>query len=152
MVWGQLLQWKVMPFGLMNAPPTFQCFMDVLLSGLNWKCCVVYLDDIVIFSSSFEQHLKDIRAVLDRVRAAGVVLKTAKCEFFGEEMRVLGHIVGRYGVRPDPEKTRAVEALAPPANVKELRHFLGLAGYYRRFVQSFAAVAAPLDRLTHKDV
>jgi hypothetical protein len=114
-VWGQLLQWKVLPFGLTNAPPTFQRFMDVLLSGLNWKCCVVYLDDIVIFSRSFEQHLKDLSAVLDRVREAGVVLKTAKCEFFSSEMRVLGHIVGRDGVRPDPEKTRAVEALAAPS-------------------------------------
>ena len=150
-IWGRLLQWRVMPFGLTNCPPTFQRFMDVLLSGLNWRCCVVYLDDIVVFSNSFEDHLVHLRAVLERVRASGVKLKTSKCDFCSDELVVLGHIVGRDGVKVDPEKTRAVSNLAPPADVKELRQFLGLAGYYRRFVRGFSEISAPLDRLLRKD-
>jgi transposase InsO family protein len=146
--WLGIFQWIVMPLGLTNAPPTFQRFMDVLLSGLNWKCCIVYLDDIIVFSRSFEEHLEHLRQVLTRIRDAGVVLKPSKCEFFCAEMSILGHVVGRSGIKTDPAKTAAVMNTAPPRDVPELRHFLGLAGYYRRFVKDFAEIAEPLDRLT----
>ena len=147
---GGLYQFKVLSFGLCNAPGTFERLMDSVLAGLSWKTCLVYIDDVIIFSKDFDQHLKDLEEVLDRVSRAGMKLKPKKCSLFKAEVSFLGHLVGRDGVRTDPEKTRAVDEWSLPTEVSELRSFLGLCGYYRKFVPKFAEKAGPLFKLTEK--
>ncbi len=100
-----LYEFKVMPFGLTNAPATFQRFMDVVLAGLKWKCLLVYLDDICIFSRSFDNHLEDVREVFQRIREAQLKLKPKKCYLFQKEIKYLGHVVTVEGIKPDPDKT-----------------------------------------------
>ncbi|CAF1183413.1 unnamed protein product [Didymodactylos carnosus] len=142
-----LVQFTVMPFGLTNAPATFQRLMDVILSGLKWRCCLVYLDDVIIFSSTFDQHLKDINDVLGRLRQSNLTLKASKCHFCHRELKYLGHIVSAQGIRPDPEKLKAVRDFPVPYKAKGVRSFLGLTGYYRRFIQNYATIAEPLLQL-----
>jgi hypothetical protein len=137
-----------MPFGLTNAPATFQRFMDVVLAGLKWKCLLVYLDDICIFSDDFESHVSDVREVFKRIREAQMKLKPKKCHLFQKNIKYLGHVVTTEGVKPDPDKTKAVDKLKPPKNIEELQSFLGIVGYYRKFVDNFATFCAPLYELT----
>ena len=131
---GGLYEFKVMPFGLNTAPATFQRVMDTVLSGLKWQSCLVYLDDVVVFSRDFDEHLRRLRAALQAIKTAGLSLKPTKCRFAYGELKFLGHVVNNKGVLPDPEKTRAVAAFTPPADKKAVRRFLGLCAYYRRFV------------------
>ena len=138
-----------MPFGLCNAPATFQRLMQVILSGLEWKSCFVYLDDILIASTTFEDHLKHLREVFTRFCAAGLRLKPTKCKLLRDEVPFLGHVIG---IRPDPSKTNKVRDYPTPRDATTVRQFLGLASYYRRFVPGFAKVAAPLHHLTKKNV
>ncbi|KAK8777518.1 hypothetical protein V5799_029140 [Amblyomma americanum] len=147
-----LFEFKVMPFGLCSAPATFQRVMDTVLAGLKWKICLVYLDDVVVFASNFEEHLKRLRTVLDAIKSSGLTLKAEKCHFAYEELLFLGHIVSKEGVRPDPQKTAAIEQFQPPADKKAVRRFLGLCAYYRRFVKNFSRIAEPLTQLTKADV
>ncbi|KAK8788355.1 hypothetical protein V5799_021870 [Amblyomma americanum] len=143
-----LYEFKVLPFGLCSAPATFQRMMDTVLSGLKWQSCLVYLDDVVIFSDTFDEHLKRLRAVFEAIRSAGLSLKPEKCHFAFHELKFLGHIVSARGVSPDPEKTAAVAAFPKPTDKRSLRRFLGLCAYYRRFVRNFSKLAEPLTRLT----
>lgn len=145
-----LYEWLVMPFGLRDAPKTFQKLMDVVLSGLTWKCALVYLDDVVIFSDTVEQHLADLRAVFERLRAAGLKVKVSKCKFFAKEVDYLGHSISSEGVKPKGKNIEAIRDLPEPRNVTELRRFLGMAQYYRRFVMGFAHIADPLFNLLKK--
>ncbi|CAF4301792.1 unnamed protein product, partial [Didymodactylos carnosus] len=115
-----LFQFTVMPFGLTNAPATFQRLMDLVLSGLKRRCCLVYLDDVIIYSSTFDQHLKDIDDVLGRLSESNLTLKASKCHFCQKELRYLGHIVSADGIRPDREKLRAVRDFPVPFKVKDL--------------------------------
>lgn len=147
-----LYEFKVLPFGLCSAPATFQRTINTVLSGLKWQSCLVYLDDVVVFSSTFEQHMQRLRAVLDAIRTAGLTIKPEKCHFGFRELRFLGHIVSAEGVRPDPEKITAVEMFPKPRDKKAIRRFLGLCAYYRRFVENFSKIAEPLTRLTKEDV
>lgn len=140
-----------MPFGLVNAPATFQRLMEVVLGGLVGKKCLVYIDDIVILGRTWEEHRKNLAEVLERLRAAGLRLKPRKCSFAQLEVSYLGHIVTEAGVRTDPGTVAAVREFPTPLNVKALRSFLGLASYYRRFIPNFARVAGPLHSLTKKD-
>ncbi|CAF1123382.1 unnamed protein product, partial [Didymodactylos carnosus] len=142
-----LFQFTVMPFGLTNAPATFQHLMDVILSGLKWRCCLVYLDDVIIFSSTFDQHLKGINDVLGRLRQSNLALKASKCHFCHRELKYLGHIVSTKGTRPDPEKLKAVRDFPVSYKAKGVRSFLGLTVYYRRFIQDYATIAEPLLQL-----
>ena len=147
---GGLYQFKVLSFGLCNAPGTFERLMESVLAGLPWKTCLVYIDDVIIFSKTFEQHVADVEEVLERLGKAGMKLKAKKCEMFRPEVTFLGHVVGRDGVRTDTQKTEAVRKWTQPKDVSELRSFLGLCAYYRRFVERFAEKAAPLYQLTEK--
>ena len=145
-----LFQFTVMPFGLRNAPATFQRLMDVVFSGLKWQGLLVYLDDIIIYSANAERHLLLLGQVLARLADAGLKLNPKKTTLVSREVNYLGHVVSAQGVRPDPKKITAVMQLSAPTSVREVRSFLGLAGYYRRFIDAFAAVAAPLYQLTKK--
>jgi transposase InsO family protein len=143
-----LFEWQVMPFGLCNAPATYQRMMQSILGGFIWRFCVCYIDDILVYSRSFEEHLDHLRLVLERLKQAGLLLKSTKCEFAQRQISFLGHIVSAEGIRTDPAKVVKVEKFPRPTNPTEVRAFLGLAGYYRRFIKDFARIAGPLYDLT----
>ena len=142
-----LFEFNRMPFGLCNAPGTFQRLMERIFGDQSLQSLLLYLDDIVIFSTTFSQHLQRLDMVLGRLRQHQLKLKLSKCCFFRTEVPYLGHIVSAAGVATDPEKVRAVAEWPPPRTLKDLRAFLGFASYYRRFVEGFAHLAAPLHRL-----
>ena len=129
-----LYQFTVMPFGLTNAPATFQRLMDLVLAGLNWIECMVYLDDIIVFSSTWHEHLLRLEKVFKRLREFKLVAKMSKCQFGRKELEFLGHILSAEGISTDPNKVKAMETVPNPTNVSELRSFLGMVGYYRRFI------------------
>lgn len=147
-----LYSFNVLPFGLCNAPATFQRLMESVLRGLNFKTALCYIDDIVVYSGTFHQHLVDLREVFDRLREANLKLKISKCKFCAKQIEYLGHIISADGVLPNPDKIKAVSEFPVPKNVKGVRSFLGLANYYRRFVYNFAKIAVPLNNLTRKSV
>ncbi|UYV78763.1 hypothetical protein LAZ67_16002676 [Cordylochernes scorpioides] len=146
-----LYEFKVMPFGLCNAPATFERMIDNLLKGLKWTICLCYLDDIIVFSDGFEEHLRRLQLVLNCLKKAGLCLNSKKCKFGAKTITVLGHEVSENGIRPDQEKIRAVRDFATPRSLKEVRSFLGLSSYYRRFIPNYAHVAQPLNDLLKKD-
>jgi len=146
---------KVLPFGLCNAPSTFQNFqrlVDMALAGLTWEICLAYLDDLIIFSSTFEQHMERLRMVFDRLMAADLRLKPSKCALIQRRVKFLGSIVSGDGIEPDPEKVQAVTDWPRPQNLTEVRAFVALASHYRRHIKSFAEIVRPLHELTKKDV
>ena len=145
-----LFQFRVMPFGLCNAPATFQRLMDLVLAGLQWSECLVYLDDVIVLGRTFDEHLRNIRHVLQRLRESGLRLKPTKCHFFQREVHYLGHIISHDGVATDPSKIEKVATWPVPASKREVQQFLGLASYYQRFVENFTRVARPLHRLTER--
>lgn len=140
-----------MPFGLKNAPSTFSLLMSTVLSGLIGKICFVYLDDIVIFSSTVSEHIERLKQVFDRLKQHNLLLQPDKCNFLQEEIQYLGHVINREGVKPDPAKVECVQKFPQPKNAKDIKSFLGLAGYYRRFIPQFAKIAKPLNSLLKKD-
>ena len=147
-----LFEFLRMPFGLCNAPATFQRLMQVVLVGLDGTHCFVYLDDILIASQTFEEHLKKLCEVFERLRKAGLRLKPKKCLLLREEVLYLGHVVSAAGIKPDPAKIEKVLSYPVPTDVTKVRQFLGLASYYRRFISGFARISHSLHALTRKDV
>ena len=145
-------QFDVLPFGLCNAPATFERLMDLVMSGLNYESLLVYLDDIIVFSESLEVHLVRLELVFLRLEAAGLKLKASKCHIMRQRVLFLGHVVTPQGITTDPDKIKLVTDWPPPRNLKEVRSFVGLCSYYRRYVKDFARVAEPLHGLTRKNV
>ena len=136
------------PFGLAQAPAYFQKLMNKVLKGLDF--CMAYLDDIIIFSKTEEEHLHHIEVVLERLKEAQLKLKKSKCEFFKEELYYLGHVLTTEGVKPQLEKVKAILEMLPPRDAKGVRSFLGSVGYYRKFIHKFAEASKFLTKLTKK--
>ena len=138
-----------MPYGLKNAPATFQRLMNHIVNGIPG--CTVYIDDLVIFSNTWNAHLSQINSVFTRLADASLVLNLTKCEFVKAQVQYLGYIVGHGKVCPPLKKVEAISNLSQPQNRRELQRFLGMIGYYRRFVMNFSDVIAPLTDLLKKD-
>ena len=148
---GGLFEYLRMPFGLSNAPATFQRLMEAVMGDLNFSALLLYLDDILVFSTTYEEHLQRLEVVFKRLRQHGLKIKPSKCHLLRTECKYLGHVVSAQGVATDPSKTEVIWRWPRPTNERELRSFLGLAGYYRRFVKGFSKIAAPLHALLSKD-
>ncbi|TPX54605.1 hypothetical protein PhCBS80983_g05852 [Powellomyces hirtus] len=147
-----LFEYNVMPFGLSNAPGVFQYLMNDIFRDILNVFVVVYLDDILIFSQNPEDHPKHVRAVLSRLRHHGLYAKPEKCEFNHESVEFLGFIISENGIQMDPKKIAAITDWEPPTNVKGIQRFLGFANFYRRFIQGYSKIAAPLTSLTRKEL
>ena len=141
-----------MPFGLNNAPATYQRCIDVVLLGLKGLACLVYLDDIICFSATMEEHAEKLRDIFDRLERVNFKIQPEKRVFATDTVEYLGHICTPLGIRPDPKKVSAIEEYPVPKTVRDIRAFVGLVGYYRRHVPNFAGLAKPLTTLTKKDV
>ena len=139
-----------MPFGLKNAPASFYHLMQSSLNDQVFQILLVYLDDIIIFSQMFEEHLERLDRVLTRLTQDGLKIKPQKCTFLNDSVSYLGHVVSAEGVETDPAKVSALKELGTPQSVKELCLFLGFCSYYHRFVKDFSKVAGPLHELQNQ--
>ena len=139
-----------MPFGLCNAPATFERLRESVLRGLTYEACLVYLDDVIVIGCTFQEQMYNLRKVFQRLREAHLKLNPEKCQLFQKEVRYLGHIVSPSGVTTDPEKLEAVKSWPRPNDKHQLRSFLVLCTYYKRFISGFADIAKLLTRLTEE--
>ncbi|MGH0152770.1 UNVERIFIED_CONTAM: hypothetical protein FKN15_039155 [Acipenser sinensis] len=142
-----LFEFERMPFGLCNAPATFQRLMECCLGEQNFESLLIYLDDVIVYSPDFVSHLKHLEFVFSRLQHNGLKLKPSKCCLLKKHVQYLGHIVSESGVQADPKKIEVVQCWSSPTTVKELRSFLGFVGYYRRYIKNFSRVASPLHAL-----
>ena len=143
-------QFNRVPFGLAQAPAYFQKLINNILKGCNFA--MGYLDDIIIYSRTEKEHLEHLEEIFSRLRAAGLKLKLEKCSFFKRHIEYLGHLISADGIQPLPEKLESIAKMPAPRNPKEVKQFLGLVGYYRKFVPRFADITRVLTHLTKKDV
>ena len=148
---GGLWEFITLPFGLCNAPSLFQRLMERVLSGLLWKFAFVYIDDILCCSTTFDEHVSHLKQIFNRLRAANLKLKISKCHFAQKQISFLGHTVSQQGIAVDPSKTDKIMKFPQPTTITELKRFLGLCSYYRRFVQNFSKIAQPLNALLRKN-
>ena len=146
-----LYNWNVMPFGLCNAPSTFERLMEHILHGLHWKTLLIYLDDVIVFGRTVAETASRLEEVFQRLGQAGLKLNPSKCFLFKPQVHYLGHIVSAEGIHTNPNKVQAIQDWPVPKTVTHVRSFLGLASYYRRFIHHFADVAKPLHHLTGKN-
>ena len=146
-----LFKWLRMPMGLCNAPGAFQNLMETVLSGLNYEICMVYLDDIIVYGRTFDEYLKNLCLVFEKLKEANLKLTPKKCTFFHRELRFLGFVVSDKGIAIDPEKIEAVKKYPQPKNLKELRGFLGLTGFYRKHIKDYGTLADPMYKALQKD-
>ena len=140
-----------MPFGLTNAPATMQALVNDVLREYLDVFCVAYLDDILIYSKTLEEHIEQVRKVLRALQQKSLLVKLEKCEFHKQSVRFLGYILTINGIKMDPKKVEAVLNWPTPTSVKELQSFLGFANFYRRFIEGYSRITAPLTDLTRKD-
>ena len=151
-----LYEFSVMPFGLMNAPAVFQRLMQQVVMGLNPEAgpdyVAVYLDDILVFSKSLEEHRNHLKQLFKRIEVVGLKLNPKKCSFACQRVEYLGHVITAQGLKPNPDRIEAVKQYKVPRDIHTVRQFLGLASFYRRFVPGFARIASPLHELTKKGV
>ena len=145
-------EFLVMPFGLTNAPAAFMDMMNRVCSPYLDKFVIVFIDDILIYSRSEEEHAHHLRLILELLKQEKLYAKMSKCEFWLREVHFLGHVISEKGIKVDPIKIEAIEKWEIPKTPTEVRSFLGLAGYYRKFIQDFSRIATPLTKLTKKNV
>ena len=144
-----LYEYKVMPFGLCNAPATFEAMMETLLADLVWKKCLVYLDDVIVFGKTFLDCAANLEEVIHRIQANGLKLKPKKCHLFKKSIAYLGRVISTTGVEADPDKLKAVEEWVTPKSPKEIRSFIGFCSYYRDFIPGYSRVSFPMQALAH---
>ena len=147
-----LFEFKKLPFGLQNNPALFSRIMQCVLAGLNWKICINYIDDIIVFSKTLEEHLKNLQIIFDRLNSHNLKLNPKKCNFFQTDIKFLGHIISKDGIRVDPGKVEVLKNHSIPQNKKQLKSFLGLANYYRKYITDVAKIMEPLNKLLRKNV
>src|SRR6266540_564335 len=147
----RLFEWNRMPFRLCNVPATFQRLMNQVLRKYLGKFVLVYLDDIIIYSKTFEEHKEHVRLVFEVLRAVSLMMKPKKCKFAQKELRFLGHIISAEGIRTDPDKIAKMVTLSPPTNLKELRSRLGLFSYYQQYIKGFSDIIRPIYKLTREE-
>ena len=145
-------EFLVMSFGLTNAPVAFMDLMNRVFRLFLDRFVIVFIDDILVYSKNKAEHAMHLRLVLQTLREHQLYVKFSKCEFWLEKVEFLGHVVSKEGIQVDPKKIEAITEWPRPTTVTEVRSFLGLAGYYRRFVNDFSRIEAPLTRLTQKNV
>ena len=139
-----------MPYGLCCAPATFERLMERIFSGLTWQICLVYLDDIIVYSKTFKEHIENLETVFARLREANLKLNPEKCNLFQKNVCFLGHVINESVIATGPKKIESVKNWPTPKNLKDLRSFLGLCLYYRRYVFQYSTIAKPLNKLTEK--
>jgi hypothetical protein len=144
-------EFTVVPFGLSNAPVVFMCLMNGVFRDYLDKFVIVFLDDILVYSKLEEEHEQHLRMVLQVLREHQLYAKLSKCSFYQEQIHYLGHIISKDGIVVDPEKIEAIREWSVPKNVTEVRSFMGLAGYYRRFIAGFSRIAHPITSLQRKE-
>lgn len=145
-----LYQFKVMSFGLCNASQTFERLIELVLRGMQWKQCLCYIDDIIVFGETFDSTLENLKEVFERFRNANLKMKPKKCHLFKEQVKYLGHVVSEKGISCDPSKIEAIKHWPTPQNKTEVKSLLGLLSYYRRYIPDFARISFPLSQLTQK--
>ena len=143
-------EFNMVPFGLAQAPAYFQALINKVLKGLH-KFAVTYFNGIVLFSKN-EEHLEHLRIIFQRLREAGLKLKRSKCDFMKTQIQYLGHLISSNGMQALPEKLGSIKNMPAPWSTKEVQQFLGLMGYYHKFVPWFSDFSRPLTRFTRKDV
>ena len=148
---GKLWQWTVMPLGLCNAPSTFTRLMELVLHGINSVYCLVYLDDTIIYSRTFDEHLVHVNTVLDRITKAKLKLRPDKCVFASDRVNYLGYVVSREGISPDPDKVKTISEIPFPKTAKGLVRFLGAVNFYRDFIEHFSDVASVLYKMSQSE-
>ena len=146
-----MFEWNVMPFGLCNAPATFQRLMNHILRKYLGDFVLVYLDDIIIYSKIWKGHLNHLRIVFEALRGAGLMVKIKKCDFAKKELKFLEHIISREGIRTDPEKIEKMVSMGSPKNLKELRSRLSLFSFYRQYIKGFSNITKPMYELTQME-
>src|SRR6266511_943499 len=151
MPWGQY-EYLRMPFGLYNAPATFQRLMNFVLQEHLGEFVMIYLDDIFVYLQTYEEHVQHIEWVLTKLEEANLKLKLKKCEFAKQEIKVLGHRVDAEGTRPDPGKVDAIFKQPRPTTITGVRAFLGVAGFFKKYIQDFSKIATPLHHITSNKV
>ena len=143
-----LYQFKVLPFGVANGVATYQRLMSLVLAGISWEVCIAYIDDLIVLGKSFENHLQNLQSILDRLAMHGLKIKPSKCELFKQSVTYLGHIVCSRGVLPCNENIKAIQDYPQPKTVKQLKRFLGMANFFRRFINNASEIMQPLFDLT----
>lgn len=144
-------EFQRLPFGLKNAATSFQRLMEHVLRDLKEKCCMIYIDDVVIYSKDEQEHFKHIQQVFHCLSKADLTLNMKKCNFIQKSLKFFGHLVSGDGIRTDPDKVSAIRLFPTPQSLKEVQRFLGLAGWYHRFIPNFSEKAAPLHALKQKN-
>ena len=147
---GALWQFKVMPLGATNSPAVFERLMERVFPGLTYKSLLIYLDDIIVYGKTFEIHLENLEEVPRRLKEANLKLNAEKCMFFQKEVTFLGHLISEKGRSTDPEKIKSVKQWPIPTNISEVRSFVGLCSYLRKFIPRFSTICKPLHVLTEK--
>ena len=139
-----LFQWKVLPMGMKTSGAVFQRLMDIMLGNLQPRCAVVYIDNITIFSPSLGQHLIDLSKIFKRLSEVNLKINLEKCSFVKSEVKVLGHLVSKQGIRPDPKKVEVIQQLTPHKDVTGVKSFVGVINYFRKFIPRCLILAEPL--------